>query len=299
MIGLAMGHWARTGRFSKAVAFTAAGLAGGGAAIAVASVPDSSGVIHACYSVDSNGAPSTTNGPNVTVIDPNAGQTCSTTSPPSGGPPSQAALSWNTQGPPGATGAPGQQGPAGTPAAVGSGLTITTGLLTLPGGQVLTVESSGGGVTLPNPPAPSGGTNEVVMTGDRGSVTYPILSLVVLASQAGTSGGRGVGARQVTVRDISVTRRIDATSTKLAEFCVTGQHFKTVTITLAKKGGAQYLRYTLSSVYIIAEQVSGGHGDGTPTETVTFAFGSSQVQYVSQSLKHHGPPQTKVTLHLS
>jgi hypothetical protein len=67
------------------------------AGIAVASIPDSSGVIHGCYLTSGN--------PNIRgalrVIDTEAGQTCSS---------SETAIEWNQEGPQGPTGA---QGPTG------------------------------------------------------------------------------------------------------------------------------------------------------------------------------------------
>ncbi|HST25105.1 MAG TPA: hypothetical protein VLJ76_03860 [Gaiellaceae bacterium] len=78
-------------------------LAGG---LAYASVPDSSGVIHACYNT------STLHGPLgvVRAIDTAKGQTCASY---------EAALTWNQVGPKGPTGAQGQKGPTGIPGAKG------------------------------------------------------------------------------------------------------------------------------------------------------------------------------------
>ena len=57
----------------------------------MASVPDSSGVIHACYRVDTLGHPVTTSS-NVYIIDPSAAQSCQST---------ERALTWNATGPAG------------------------------------------------------------------------------------------------------------------------------------------------------------------------------------------------------
>lgn len=81
-------------------------LAGG--AIASASIPDSSGVIHACYQ-----SPPPVHGANLQIIDTGAGGSCG------GG---MVPLTWNQtgpQGPVGATGANGPQGPAGATGATG------------------------------------------------------------------------------------------------------------------------------------------------------------------------------------
>jgi hypothetical protein len=81
-----------------AVAVVAALLAAG---IAYATIPDSAGVIHGCYSKTS----STTLPPgSVRVVDTGLGQSCSQ---------NEVALSWNQQGVKGATGPQGPQGLAG------------------------------------------------------------------------------------------------------------------------------------------------------------------------------------------
>jgi hypothetical protein len=94
-------------------------VAGGvvfGAIAAYASIPDSSGIIHACYQ-----SPPPAHGANLQVIDTSAGGSCG------GG---MAALSWNQTGPQGptgatgATGATGSQGPAGPSTAGPGGLGV-------------------------------------------------------------------------------------------------------------------------------------------------------------------------------
>jgi hypothetical protein len=71
------------------------GLAAGG--IAYASIPDSDGVIHGCY---------TKRDGSLRVIDTNVGGSCSTSK--------ENALNWNQTGPQGPSGPTGQTGPAGT-----------------------------------------------------------------------------------------------------------------------------------------------------------------------------------------
>ena len=123
-------------RVPKAAALIAVGLLGGGAALAVASVPDSSGVFHACVLMDThvvnNGTavstvttPDTSSfGGNVNVIDPSVGQSCDHVGDHrelhQGQ--SEMPISWNAVGPQGATGpqgAAGPQGATGLPGAVG------------------------------------------------------------------------------------------------------------------------------------------------------------------------------------
>jgi len=74
----------------------AAAFAAVAAGIAVASIPDGAGNIHACYKRDTGA---------LRVVDPGAGDACK--------PSSEAALQWNVIPPQGPTGPQGPQGPAG------------------------------------------------------------------------------------------------------------------------------------------------------------------------------------------
>jgi hypothetical protein len=74
---------------------SAVAVAIGGGAIAYASIPDSKGVIHGCYTVK---------GGALRVIDTAKGQTCAT---------GQHALNWNQKGPQGPPGPPGPAGVSG------------------------------------------------------------------------------------------------------------------------------------------------------------------------------------------
>ena len=96
-----------TGTPWKAVLLLAAGAVGGAAAVAVASVPDSGGVIHACVALQTGSTLPTTTA-NLRVID--GTQKCATTSLPGGPPATEGTVEWNIKGP---TGAPGQPGAPG------------------------------------------------------------------------------------------------------------------------------------------------------------------------------------------
>ena len=249
----------------------AVGLAGGAAAVAVATVPDSSGVVHACYSVDGSGNPVTT-GANLTVIDPSAGQTCSS---PAGAAANRRALDWNVTGPAGQPGSPGQQGPQGPP---GNTATITKGgTLTLSGGQVLQVESAGGGVTLPTPSRHLPGGSNMAIGSGASALSFPILSVSLLGSGAG-----GGGSARTSVHDISITKTVDKSSPKLFQACANGKHFPKVAITLRKAGGKTYLRYDLKQVFVTSIQSAGAPNDTRPTEQVTLTYASVQIHYLPQ-----------------
>ena len=112
------------------VAVVAVGLGG---ALAIASVPDSNGVIHACVKKQVGSNLPDSSGPNVRIIDtaadPASGaQSCTA---------SEFPLDWNqagAPGPAGPAGATGPQGPAGPPGADGTS-TVTTPTV-LPAGHV-------------------------------------------------------------------------------------------------------------------------------------------------------------------
>lgn len=175
----------RIGRPHRAALLLAIGAAGGGAAFAVASVPDSSGVIHACYqvtTVQGTTAPATNPG-NLRVIDPSAGQSCNTVGV---GAPREATLNWNT------IGAQGPPGPRG-------GLTIST------------------------PPirshAPSIG--QVTLGSGRNAVSFDLLELALGATQGSTSGhGAKAG-----IHDLQITKRMDKASPLLLKALTGGEHF--------------------------------------------------------------------------
>jgi Type VI secretion system effector, Hcp len=250
------------GRPLKAGLLVAAGAAGGGAAIAVATVPDSSGVIHACVTTDpASGRPAS--GANLRIIDPSAGQTCNTVA---GAAPQEATLAWNVTGPQGATG---PQGPPGTPGAtntVGSGHTFT-----ISGGQVITVGSSPG-VTISLPPVSGRGGAVSQMT--LGALTFDVLQLALGVSQT--------GAAKSNIHEIMVAKRQDKSSASLALACANGKHFSKATIVL-RKAGKPYLEYDLKNAFITSLQTSSGGGDGKlPVEQISFSYGSIEIKYTKQ-----------------
>ena len=215
-----------------------AGAAGGGVALAVASVPDSSGVIHACYVL----APGQTTVPknaagNVYIIDPSppANQSCN--------PSTERELTWKAQGP---AGARGPQGPSGP------GFTVSTKI-------IRPSASPAGHITL-------------------GTGKHKISADILALSFAGVKGsGGGGGAGKVSVHDISITKKVDKSSPVFFKNCVSGTHYKKVTLAMRKAGGgpntAGTLTYTLTNVIISSyQEVSSGGGKSTPEESITFNF---------------------------
>lgn len=286
MVACVPGLWDRIGRTGKAVLLLGVGLAGGAAAVAVAAIPDSNGAIHACYSV-TNGEPVTSTA-NLRIIDPGAGQTCSTSL--AGAPAPEKQIDWNQSGPAGPTGpqgpagqngengqngAPGQTGQTGAP---GRSATFAAGnTFTLSGGQVITVGQSTG-VTIQQPPLKHvvGGAS---LNGGGTGLTFGDLLAVSFATGGGTSSsGSGGGAGKVKFHDISITKYVDKSSAKLALFCANGKHIPKATITL-RKAGKTYLTYTLTDVLISSYQTGGFAQDKQPTETLSLNFTKIEIQY--------------------
>jgi type VI secretion system secreted protein Hcp len=273
-----VGFGSRIGRPWRAVALLAVGAVGGGAALAVASVPDGNGVIHACVTTDAaNGLPAP--GPNVRIID-SAHQACNTLA---GGPsPQEATLNWNVTGPPGPPGQNGQNGQNGTqgpPGTSGKTNTITAGNTITIGGTVITV---GTPQTITIAATPFTGRNSATLTliGDV-SLTTDILGLSYGATAPGThTGGGGGGSGKVKLHDIQITKDVDKSSVKLQLACASGKHIKEAIIVVRKAGGPQ-LEYDLHDVIVSSYALGSGHGN-RPTESFTLNFSSIKIQYTKQ-----------------
>ena len=232
---------------------------GGGAAIAVASVPGSDGVIHACVDATTNPGGQTVPrqaGPNLTIIDPDAGQKCI---PPDGAIPNQTAISWSVtglQGPTGSTGAPGPAGPSGP-----AGETGATGN---PGAGDRSVTNS---VTIA-PPTLSANAKpiaEITIGSGTAAPQFPILAL----EQAGVVTSQTVSTN-TKFHDLSITKNVDKASPRLLQLAATGVQIPKVTIAYANpskiskgsKGSTkqEYLTITLSPVFVSSFQTQAGTG---------------------------------------
>jgi hypothetical protein len=252
----------------KAGALVAAGVLGGGAAFAVASVPDGNGTYHACVSVVARGTTTfPTSGPNVSVIDPAEGQQCNSTA----GSPAQTEISWNAtgpQGPPGTPGAPGSSGAPGKSVTVAGGHTLTIG------GQVITVASDPGVTITPQPlrgNAPSVGTVQIGSGPD--AVTFKVLDFSF--ASPGTAAASG---RRVQVKDISITKRVDKSSAKLFQACATGKHFPGAKLTLRKASGKIYLVFRFKLVAVKTISLASSKGGGTPLQAITLSFSQESIE---------------------
>jgi type VI secretion system secreted protein Hcp len=233
----------------------AVGLAGGGAAVAVATVPGSNGVINACYAVSGSPAGGTieqvpvTTGANLRIIDKDAGQACNTLA---GMGTLERPISWNVagrRGPPGRTGA---KGPPGT----------ATFTYTLVPPLVR--------VTAP----PDGG---VVLGTGRDAIKFQFLSFNFSVKGSGHGGGTG----QSTPGTITVTKAQDKSSPRLFKLALQGKSFKQATITLVKKtGGKQpYLVITLNNTLVSSFQTGSSKAGQRPEETLTLSYSKTSEKF--------------------
>ncbi len=243
-----MGIGSRTGALWRPALLLAIGAAGGAAAVAVATVPDSSGVIHACVKL--SGSLPDTSASNLTVIDPSAGQSCSN---PVGTPPTQTPLSWNVTGP---------QGPPGGPNAGGQTVTANTYTITLA------------------PPAIRAGQkpfSRLTLGTGRGAYRFDILSYAFAVTQ---TGGHGAGGGKTHGGEISVTKRLDKSSAKLLELAARGTHFKQGTIAVRKTAGGKttLLTITLQNPLISGFRDSSSPENHTIVETLTLSYSGESIK---------------------
>jgi len=116
------------------------------------------------------------------------------------------------------------------------------------------------------------------------------------AGSAHSSSGMGTG--KVNVQDLSFTHYVDVASTKLMNSCATGDHIDSAILTCRKAGGKdplEYLKVTLTSVFVTSLSTGGSQGDERQTENVTLNFAKVKVEYFTQDDKGGGKPAGNFT----
>jgi type VI secretion system secreted protein Hcp len=220
----------------RAVLLLALGAAGGGAAFAVASIPDGNGVIHGCVLLSDpppGGQP--VPGANLHITE-SSSPSCGSSEQP---------ISWNVTGPTGQSGPVGPTGPAG---AAGPGTSVT----------------------VASPPIRNSAKTVATLklgTG-RSAIETSLLGFSVAQSS-------GQGAAKTKIHDLSLTKRVDKASPALFKFCASGKHFPAVTITARKagKGQQEYLKITMQDVIISsAQNAPSGGGGKQPQEHISLNF---------------------------
>jgi hypothetical protein len=266
----------RIGRTGRVVALLAAGAVGGGAAFAAASVPDGSGVIHACLDLTTQGAATVPDNskPNLTIIDPSAGQHCIAPDDPD---PNQTEITWDVTGPQGPSGVTGAQGVPGTGLQGPPGLTGATGVAGATGATGAAGATGAGG-------RGKGTTTSVTLAAPVVNSTDPSLGQVTLGtgSQAQSfpflAYSRGAGRRSSSLKEITITKTVDKSSPRLFQLTASGKHISTVVIVVRRRssrGALTFLEVKLRDVLISAIQTSSS-AKGSPLETLTLNFAAVQ-----------------------
>jgi type VI secretion system secreted protein Hcp len=111
-------------------------------------------------------------------------------------------------------------------------------------------------------------------------------------SQTGTFGaGGGGGAGKVHVHDLSIVKKVDASSAALMLACCNGKHIANGLLTVRKAGEKplEYLKIKLTDILVSGVQ-SAGHGAEVITESLTLNFAKFHVEYMLQKQDGSGAP---------
>jgi type VI secretion system secreted protein Hcp len=239
----------------KTLALIAVAILVAAGTYAVASIPDSGGVITGCwYNVQDGAKPYGT----LRLIDPSrsgTGATSDTYSCLSG----ETQITWNQQGP---TGPAGPQGPAGLQGVQGAqGPQPPESFLAFTGGVRNAILMSLPGVT-----------GDSTIKGHKGDVELQSMSFAASKPKMG---------------EIIIVKHLDKSSPTLFKAVATGKHFQTATITHRKAGGGQkdYLRFSMTNVFITSAKNVGSPSDPRPEEQLTLTFKKVSVEFLGGN--HH------------
>ena len=105
-------------------------------------------------------------------------------------------------------------------------------------------------------------------------------------SNAGSFGyGTGGGTGKANIQDISCSKFVDKASVRLWQYCATGKHIPSATITLLKQSDEtkiDYYKYELTDVMITSYQKSASGGGDLPMESFSLAFAQIKTTYQPQ-----------------
>jgi type VI secretion system secreted protein Hcp len=96
---------------------------------------------------------------------------------------------------------------------------------------------------------------------------------------------QGGQSTKVHVQDVVIDKVCDAATVTLYQFCVTGKHFKSATITCRKNNGDQKLEYLileLTDVMVTSVQFAGSGDDQFLPEKVQLSFAQYKLTYQTQ-----------------
>lgn len=104
-------------------------------------------------------------------------------------------------------------------------------------------------------------------------------------SQGGTTHmGGGAGAGKASFQDISLTKYIDKSTTRLMQAAARGTHIPSATLVMRKAGDAplEYLTIHMKDVMITSVSIGGSPAEDRLTENVTLNFADFGVRYIEQ-----------------
>ncbi len=95
-----------------------------------------------------------------------------------------------------------------------------------------------------------------------------------------------MSAGKVSMSDLSITKRVDKSSPKLLELCVTGKHVEEATLYCSKQTGQKtpedFLTIKLTEVYVSSQQCGGASGEDVGTESLSITYGKINYDYKEQ-----------------
>lgn len=116
------------------------------------------------------------------------------------------------------------------------------------------------------------------------SFSFGIHNTISIGSATG-----GAGAGKAQFMELTISKAVDRVSPNLLQYVGSGNHFTQMDLYLRKAGGggasksgAVFLQYSFKLVSVSNVEWSGGTGDETVKEDVTFLYGALQVKYTSQ-----------------
>jgi type VI secretion system secreted protein Hcp len=254
------------------LALPAAVVLGAGTAVAIAAIPSSDGVIHACR-VTTGATPGA-----LRVVDVEA-------SPPQACVAGETAITWDQTGPAGPQGDPGPPGDSGTDTSGGGG--------------------SGSGSTQPFDTSQTGGPSADIflaidgIPGDSTDAQHKnqisIESFAFLAKRPST---RTVGA--VRFSGLRLDKVYDVSSPRILSAATSGRHLKNATVTFSTgsdPGSTNVLTYKLSDVAVSSYEQGGANPDTKALGSLEEEIGlsPSRVQVTEKTFSSNGNPGPVVT----
>ena len=103
--------------------------------------------------------------------------------------------------------------------------------------------------------------------------------------------GTGLTAGKVSISSFNIMKKTDKASPSLFQACCVGKTYTDAVVVLQKASGTaatpiKFLTYTFKDVMIESIQWSGSSGgDDTPTESLSIAFASVQIDYTPQGME--------------